>query len=229
MLSTSLPDGLCVDEHVRLCAEADLCPDGTFGIEWLVITDAHVQVFAERGVTPRCQFLLAELTSPKAENLIGGGALVVTYQDQRIELVRYTSGRAPHFASVASLLEKWINGEDASLPDTETKRCPRCNYPLDKGTNVCPACLPRSKALRRLLGYLRPHFWSALSLSMVAITGTAFGLVPPYLQKPLLDKVLAPHGAAALVISERLRLLGLLVLVLVIVRIFASVVSVAQG
>ncbi|RKY62507.1 MAG: ABC transporter ATP-binding protein, partial [Candidatus Latescibacterota bacterium] len=57
---------------------------------------------------------------------------------------------------------------------------------------------------------------------------TAFGLLPPYLNKPLMDQVLAPKGPGR-PLEDRLKLLGILVLVLALSRVLMSALSAAQG
>lgn len=225
-----LPDGIDVEEPVRLCVEADLHPDGSFGQEWLAITQSRIVVFSRDGkeVRKRWELPLEEVSDAKAENLVGGGAIEVSYDGARVELVRYTTARAGRFSAVVRLLEKWKKGEEAEAPEEEESRCPRCGLPLEKGSQVCPACLPRSRTLGRLVDYLRPHWKLAITLSLLAFLGTALGLVPPYLQKPLMDQVLVPRGTVA-PLEQRLGLLGLLVLVLLAVRLLAAGFSALQG
>lgn len=230
MRKSSLPEGLSISEPVRLCLEADLRPDGTFGREWLVATDNRVRVYAENGavVEPRLDLPLKDLSEPKTENLIGGGALRVERDGVRLELVRYTNAKAPSFASAAGLLDKWLKGEEGEAPEEERKRCPKCGMPLERGSAVCPLCLPRHRTLGRLVAYLRPYWKHAIALSLLATLSTGLGLVQPYLNKPLMDRVLVPlHPAKPF--EERLTLLGLLVLALIAARVLGSAIGVAQG
>ncbi|MGD9518395.1 MAG: ABC transporter ATP-binding protein [Armatimonadota bacterium] len=230
MLLQSLPEGVKVEGAVRLCVEADLRPDGSFGHEWLVVTEDRVLVLTQvdGGVTQRLELPLAEVEEPRAETLAGGGALEVSHAGSRIELLRYTSSRVPRFAAAASLLSKWSKGEEVEIPEVEETQCPRCGLPLDKGTQVCSACLPKSRTLLRLVGYLVPHWKVAVSLSVIATVNTALGLVPPYLRKPLMDDVLAPTGPPK-PLEERFLLLGYLVLSLVMSYVLMAVTGAFQG
>ncbi|MBD3293145.1 MAG: hypothetical protein GF393_09485, partial [Armatimonadia bacterium] len=219
------PEGFSPDEPVRVCAETDLRADGRFGREWLIIGERHLWVLPEGdGDTPRIELPLMDLNEPKAQPLVNGGALEVSRDGRQIELVRYTNARAARFGAVASVLEKWLEGEDAPVPEEEGKRCPQCGLPLAEGTKVCPACLPRSQTLRRLARYLLPLWRPAVGLSLIALAHTALGLIPPYLQKPLMDRVLAPTGEPQPV-DERVELLGLLVLALLVAHVLMSGLS----
>lgn len=231
MRQDSLPEGVSLEEPVRLCLAANLKPDGSYGQSYLVVTPSRVMVFAAEegdGLRTHWDLPLQELSEPKAETLAGGGVLEVTHNGSRVDLVRYTASQIPRFATAARLLEKWAKGEEAELPEEEETRCPRCGFPLEAGTKVCPVCLPRSRTLRRLVGYLRPYWKEAMGLSLLAVLSTALGLIPPYLQKPLMDQVLAPSGPPR-PWEERMSLLGLLVLALLGVRVSVAAVNIAQG
>ncbi|MHB9107292.1 MAG: ABC transporter transmembrane domain-containing protein [Armatimonadota bacterium] len=234
MLNSTLPDGIQLDESIRLCAEADLHPDGSLGDEWLVVTEANLLVFSKNGtgIEQRFNLPLSEVSEPKVANLVGGGALEVTKDGKPLELLRFTNRRSPDFATAAGVLEKWLKGETAELPEQEAQKCPKCGMPLEKGTKVCPFCAQRGKTLRRLVEYLRPHWLTAISLTLLATLSTALGLIPPYLQKPLVDDVLKLPVKEALSqgeIDKKLAMLGYLALILVAVLILTRVIGVIMS
>jgi len=234
MLNTTLPAGIQLDEAIRLCAEGDLHPDGALGDEWLIVTDQHVLVFSKNGAGIEQRFILplSEISEPKVANLVGGGALEVTKDGKPLELLRFTNRRSPDFATAAGLLEKWLKGEEAELPEQEAQKCPKCGMPLEKGTKVCPFCTERGKTLRRLIDYLRPHWMTAISLTLLATFSTAIGLIPPYLQKPLVDNALKLPEKELLspaAIHDKLVLLGKLALILVAVLILTRIIGVVMS
>ncbi len=171
MLHAPLPEGAQIDGEVRLCLEADLHPDGTSGKEWMVVTEAQVLVFGRNGdgLQRRFALPLREISEPKAENFIGGGAFELLHNDERLELIRYTNGCMPSFAAAAGLIDKWVKGEEAVVPDEDAKRCPTCGFPLELGSKICPACTPKGQTLRRLLAYLKPHWPYALGLMLLSL------------------------------------------------------------
>ncbi|HPD14838.1 MAG TPA: ABC transporter ATP-binding protein [Planctomycetota bacterium] len=249
MWNEPLPPGLAFDEPVRMSVAADLRPDGSFGRELLVVAGERVFVVTvggisssrvpRRGDTPpttedqqtpsvRLELPLAELKEPKAESFFGGGALEVSHNGSRVELVRYSAARARRFATAAKVLDKWLKGEEAPLPEGDDERCPRCGLPLEKGTKVCSVCAPKGRALRRLIAYLRPHLRWALLLMGLSLAATAIGLMIPYLQKPLMDVVLVPKGVPR-PMPERLRILGLLVLAGLSAHLLITAIGVAQS
>src|SRR5262249_20321503 len=114
-------------------------------------------------------------------------------------------------------------------PDKEDqKRCPTCKLPLPEGSKVCPACMSKGKALRRMLAYLKPQKRQILLIWITMIVGLVFSLVPAYLTQPLTDQVLNPVKAT-IPVDERLRLLGWLVIILVGTQIFGQAIGVWRG
>ena len=230
MWTEPLPEGIQLDEPVRLSVEADLRPDGSSGKELLVVTEKTVRVITVDGAASkvRLELPLEALKEPKAESFFGGGALEVLHDGARLELVHYSAARARRFATAAKMMDKWLKGEKAELPEVEEERCPRCGLPLEKGTKVCSICAPKSRALRRLVAYLWPYLPWVLLLMGLTLVATAVGLMIPYLQKFLMDIVLVPRGTPR-PMPERLRILGLLVLAGLGAHVFITSLSVAQS
>jgi ATP-binding cassette subfamily B protein len=179
----------------KLAMATDLKTDGRFGEQWLIVTDGKVQVFELDGEELKLanELPLEQISEVFVEPLIGGGALMVKRVDGAIEeLLRYTNTHARKFAQVAKALNNLVKGEELPPYEEDTRRCPNCGFPLEHGTKVCPICAPKSKTALRLLRYLKPYWWQALTLSLLSIVATGLGLLPPALNKPLMDIVLAP-------------------------------------
>jgi len=230
MLNTTLPEGVAVDGQVRLCLEGDLHPDGSFGKEWLIVTDEKLLVFSQNGagVKQRQELPFKEISEPKSANFIGGGAFEVLHNGECLELLRYTNSRMPQFATAAGLMEKWLKGEEAEIPEEDVQRCPKCDFPLDNGSKICPACTPKSRTMRRLIGYLKPYWAAALGLTLLSLLSLSLSLVQPFLQTPLFDTVLRPVGTPK-PLEVRLHLLGVLVLIMLGTSLLNIVVGVTQG
>ncbi len=233
----------------------DLDPAGRFGMEWLIVTTEHLTVYAadHDDYRPRLQLALKDVVRVTAEGLVGGGALVATLPAHTVEVVRYTNAQQRKFGRIAKYLndletfererERAARGErDAAgapvVPPTEVprleadredpKRCPTCGLLLPEGSSVCPACMSKTKAVRRMLAYLVPHKWEVAIIWVTMIVGLCFSLVPPYLTRPLTDRVLNPVDASATV-AERLSLLGWLVIILLAVQFFGQALGVWRG
>ena len=257
-LPKSLEESLAPAIHSKDVAAAvstDLDPSGRFGEEWLVLTPTRLSVYSSNGngYAPRVELELEEIKTADAEALVGGGALVATVDGKSIEVLRYSNAHQGKFGRIARYindvkryttdLEKARRGEnDAGQrpieppkepprlePDKEDqKRCPTCKLLLPDGSNVCPACMSKGKAIRRMLAYLKPHKREVLIIWAMMLVGLGFSLVPPYLTQPLTDHVLNPVNDPR-PIDERLRLLGWLVMTLLGVQFFGQALGVWRG
>src|SRR5215470_5232571 len=233
----------------------DLDPSGRFGEEWLVLTAMRLSVYASNGhgFAPRVELNLEEIKTASAEGLVGGGALLATMDGKSVEVLRYSNAQQRKFGRIAKYindvkrykvdLEKAERGEKDAAgnlieapkekprlePDKEDqRRCPTCKLLLPEGSKVCPACMSKGKAIRRMLVYLKPHKRQIILIWITMIVGLGFSLVPVYLTRPLTDQVLNPvnHPRS---MEERLRLLAFLVLTLGGVQFFGQALAVWRG
>ncbi len=216
---------------ILTAAVTDLLPDGRFGEEWLVLTADRLRLFPAPDASgaspePRLELPLAELVRPKIESLIGGGALMAEVRGIATELLRFSNahqrkfGRIGKYLADADALREAIAKDKQPRPDPpvlaedteERKRCPTCRLLLPEGTRVCPACLNKGKVILRLIGYLKPYWRDMLVVWSMMGLGLLLSLVPPYLTRPLMDRVLVPPAGTAEPLPERLRLLGWMVI-----------------
>lgn len=214
----------------KLAMSTDLKRDGQFGEQWLIVSDGKVKVFDLDEGEPKLdsELSLAQIAEVYAEPLIGGGALMVKRTDGSIEeLIRYTNTHAKKFAQVAKALNSLVKDEEPPPYEEDKRRCPNCGFPLEHGTNVCPICTPKTKTALRLFRYLKPYWWQALTLSLLSIIATALGLLPPALNKPLMDIVLAPKEPIP--VEVRYWWLGILVLAFGALRFLIAGLSVVQS
>lgn len=200
-----------LDERTLVVAMAsDLHQDGSYGQEWLLVTADRVLVLNGGVSEPLVDCALAELASVRAERLVGSGALIAVRGGQPLELLRFSHTRQRDFNRIAKYLADACaharyqagltprgDGSPPPLPhlvaDTEeTTRCPTCHLLLPAGTKVCPACVNKGQVLLRILGYMRPYWLKMAGVWVLLILSTLLSLVPPYLTRPLVDRVLVP-------------------------------------
>src|ERR1051325_6403242 len=240
---------------VAAAVSTDLDPAGRFGEEWLVLTPSNLSVYAANGngFAPRFELNLDEIKTASVDNLVGGGALLAAVDGRNIEVLRYSNAQQRKFHRVAKYinevksykvdLEKSQRGEKDKSgkpieapkdrpvlePDKEDqRRCPTCKLLLPEGSKVCPACMSKGKAIRRMALYLKPHKRQIVFIWITMILGLGFSLAPVYLTRPLTDQVLNPvdHSRP---LAERLHLLGWLVLTLGGVQFVGQAVAVWRG
>ncbi|MCA1576691.1 MAG: ATP-binding cassette domain-containing protein [Acidobacteria bacterium] len=233
---------------ILIAVKADLSLDGSYNEEWLVINKDRLRIFqldpfSSNGRPPasRLDIPIAELKSPRAESLIGGGALLATVDGETVELVRYSNSRQRVFRRVSKYLndlaeyhEAIENGEEEKPEpvleeDTdEEKYCRRCGLLLPEGTAVCPACLNKRRVAARLAQYLKPFRKQTIILSALLLASTLLGLVSPYLMRPLMDVVLVPSGEPR-PLQQRFFWLAVILCGMLATQLLAQMLTVVQG
>ncbi|NLB59648.1 MAG: ABC transporter ATP-binding protein [Lentisphaerae bacterium] len=221
---------------------SDLQSDGHFGEEWLVISGQTLRVWALVNQRARIkhELPLVKIHAPQTDLLIGGGALLVTVDGQSLEIIRYTNACQRKFDRLTQYLGELAqhqralaSGQTSSPPDLEPdphdrQRCSKCGLLLPEGTRVCPACLHKGKVMLRLMAYLKPYWREMILIWGLMLTGLVLSLIPPYLTRPLMDRVLVPTGVAATA-AERIKLLGWLALGLLAAQTASQLIGIFRG
>jgi len=179
-------------EEAQLAVSTDIDGGGKFGERWLVATKDYAYVFLPDGETAQVLHAvpLKDISEVNAEFLVGSGVLEVGVDGKVIDLLHYTHTLASRFSKVAKALESLCKNE--SIPEDdgdEDRRCDTCGRLLAEGSKVCPACLNKTKVLKRLLGLTRPYWGRLCVVTGLMLTTIATSLVIPYLQKPFVDNL----------------------------------------
>ena len=216
------------DEEEFIRVSTDLNPDGTFGEQWVIVTDRRVIVVpialspdsigAEEtdGVV---DVPIKELVSVQTELLVGGGRLEIEREKQPTLFVPYSSTLAEKFSEVARGLEQ-IRQQDEFLIKTELDqtRCLKCGRLLPEKDGICTACIRRLATLGRIASYLKPYIWRAVLLVLVSVVTIGSELIPPQISRRIVDDVIVPPEGTAGSTDSRLASLGWYVLTLIGVR-----------
>lgn len=220
----------CPDGKAVVIGCSDLSSDGRYGEQWLALAGDRVFVCEPDGAHAELvkEVPLADISEVDIEALVGGSALRASVNGHKVRLICFTNALSEQFGRVRSQLDAAAKGNPIPEPEEKLLRCETCGLVLGEDTRVCPRCSRRAATLRRLLGYAKPYHGKLVLTGVLMLGGTAFGLLPPYLTKLLLDKVLAPKSAAdqAYAAAHGIRLLGWLVLALAASSILSTVLQV---
>lgn len=184
------------DSEIRICVASDLDADGRFGERWLVVAGDRVLVCAPDGRSARLSVSLPlkDISEVEIESLVGGGMLQAVVDGRRVDLLSYTNALTKRFGRVRMQLDAAAKGKPIPSGPEEENRCPKCGLALGEETRACPRCVHKTAVLRRLLGYARPHRRQLALVGVLMLLAAFLGLVPPYLTKILVDKVLMPRA-----------------------------------
>jgi len=192
-----------------LTLESDLDDGANFCRRWFVITPERITLYDEEGEVIR-QLEVSRLKAVRLAQDFGGGHLLFSYQSEPFDeaFVRFSAPLAPQFAYGLSVLQALIDQQpipEMSVRD-RPRSCSRCGRTLPDGTDVCPLCVDKKKVMGRLLGYIRPYRGPVVFAMVVLLIGTGVQLIPPYVTKIIIDRVLEPKAFS----SDLLSLVALL-------------------
>ncbi|MDX9979692.1 MAG: ABC transporter ATP-binding protein [Lentisphaeria bacterium] len=221
------------DERIAGFFYADILPDGGFGERWNVLTNERYLVLEEApeggGFQIAFQVPLADVQGARLRTYIGSAALILTCRERAHEVARFGLGSQHEAADLSYYVKEIVKGREegrgfdqVSPPVTQRpqNRCSKCGRALGRWNEVCTNCMDRRQILLRLMVHLVPYLWmAALGLSLTLLI-TALNLMPPYLNKILIDQVITPRN---------LPLLPKVVLALAGVSIASAVVSVFRS
>ncbi len=190
-------------ELLIILLSADIRPDGQYGDSWFALTDERLLVFhpndSDKPQTLRIG--LDEVQKVQTRNYVGSGVLVVELADETVELLRFSQSAYYKFSSVPQAIEaaglvdeegKDPGEEPPAQPVKIVEHCPTCGRAFRPGTKICPNCLRQTETFWRLFSYIKPYKSKALLGFALTIVLTVIGLLPPLLNKALIDDVIVP-------------------------------------
>ncbi len=184
-------------DHVLLCTDTDLDYRGEYAQRWLVATDERVSLFDiqdGRAVEER-GFDVADIRSAAVDGRVGSGFLLVEMEDEsHEELARFSYNSGRKFGRVASKIKQLAErGEFVITPDDEKEdgRCPECGNVKSRHMVVCPRCLSKGAALKRILLMMVPYWPMTLAAVLIMLVGVGMDLFIPQITQPFIDDVLS--------------------------------------
>lgn len=234
---SALSDLTTNDSLPRISISTDIDGGGQFGQRWFVATDDHAYVFLPEHDSARLlhSVALKDISQVRAEFLVGSGILEVDVHGKVLGLLRYSHTLAPRFAKVARVLQSMVDNEEIPPDDDdEDRRCESCGRLLPDGTKVCPACLNKTKVLRRLLALTKPYSRKLALAILLMLVSTGISLAIPSLSKPFWDNLWGrpihwplrlPFGH----MDRQTNVLVTIVLTYVVVWVFSWLIAIHQG
>ena len=184
-------------ERALLCTETDLNYEGDYAERWLVATERRIGLFSidNSGAIEERGFDVSDIKSASVDGRVGSGFLIVELKDgTREELARFSYQSGRKIGRVASKVKQLAeNGEFIITPEDERDehRCPECGNVKGPGMPVCPRCLSKGTALKRILLLMVPYWPMALAAVVIMLVGVCMGLFVPQITQPFIDDVLS--------------------------------------
>ncbi len=129
---------------------------------------------------------------------VGGGFLEARVGGVYVELLAYSNSRADVFHKVAAKLKPWLAGKTPTVTredDADPHKCPKCGLTLEFKGDICRRCINRGAVFMRVMKLMRPYAGKAALMMLLLLIVVGLNLVPQYLVRSLVDKVLSPAQA----------------------------------
>jgi ATP-binding cassette subfamily B protein len=120
----------------------------------------------------------------------------------------------------------------------QRKTCSNCGRALPQDSHVCPFCVNKIQALKRLFSYLAPYKWIAIGNGLLSVFGIMLSFVPILMVQPLIDRVfhVSPQATADGISvtaqapgAREFQLLGMLVGAILFSSAMGAVVNILRG
>ncbi|MBO5295753.1 MAG: ABC transporter ATP-binding protein, partial [Clostridia bacterium] len=102
--------------------------------------------------------------------------------------------------------------------------CPRCGKPYPVGSNTCPRCVSKKRALLRLAALAKPEWKYIAVTALLFFVTSAIGVITPYINRVLVDDYIQNTGG-------KVFLLGFVgvILSMLAVNVLRRLVSIVRG
>src|SRR2546425_25342 len=212
-------------EVIRLAFDRSF--EGDFETQWLAVTAEEILVVARNIVV--AEIPVRHIAAVRIEAVVGGGCLELRRADGPPLRLLYSPALAEGVSALLNVLEQLRQGRAVVVPEARRVRCDRCGRRLPEPDGICPACVRRLAALRRILAFASPYRKRTLLLMVATGTTALVSLVPPLLARRIVDDTLGAPSAVGASGQERLARLAVLVLGLLLVQLGAWAAEWAQG
>jgi ATP-binding cassette subfamily B protein len=207
------------DEEMFFAVRGDLDFDGSPAEVWTLVAKTRVVSIVASGTRPGTvtgTFEFSAIQKARASQKVGSAFLQFKIDGLYVDVARYSNSLRELFGRVARQIDRQIEGRslpESALSQPSEMQCPKCGLPLPGRGAECPRCLGGHGIFARTLGLMRPYWPSILLLLALMVSGVCLDLLPPLLQRTMVDKVLSPPaGTTLLPQQEALRALLLILL-----------------
>lgn len=196
-------------EEIKVSVSTDLRFDGTYGKDWLLITNKRLIAFNQNGVIGHHmrEVPLSSVEDFEILEMYGNNILKVSTTDNAFELSRYSKRLTPKFSRAVSELEGLVpqteansdgrrgRGRRGGMSLGEDKgRCKKCGQLIPRRSDVCINCMQSGKLIFRLMKYAVPFLHIIVPAFLIMMVIRLVGLYPQILSRDLIDRILTPVG-----------------------------------
>ncbi|MFE0556549.1 ABC transporter ATP-binding protein [Paenibacillus sp. NPDC058910] len=178
-------------ENITYCVPADLSFDSRRTDGYFVIGETK-WVHVDNGtVTETCA--IHEAHDYKVVPLIGNVIMEATHMQTPRIIIRCTMQHAARLSYIAQILNYMASNSKIRIYNNESENvCSQCGGYLVKGTRLCPKCMNKGAAFKKLWNVSKSHWKILITALAVLLIMSAVTLTGPYFQKTLVNSALQP-------------------------------------
>ncbi len=197
------------DNEVLLTVASDLNSNGFFEETWIVVTDKNIHIIRDsKGDPDISSYRLKDIIDIYLQNFHAVGIIDIKTSKGSYEIVRFTRRLRKKFYTFVEYFQKVLNNERFNIREEMDEReddaihaenrCKKCGTPMPPGSVSCPRCTSKRETFNRLVSYLKPYVFKIVLMLSTTLTFTLVTLLPPYLQKILIDDVIVNRKVEAI-------------------------------
>ncbi len=208
-------------EEIKIAVSTDLQFDGTYGKDWLLVTDKRLIAFNQNGALGHDiqEVSLTAVEDIEILEMYGNNILKVTTAENAVELARYSKRLTPKFNLTVAELEELSSSNGSVFAERrgrsgpgpggrrggrggppglqrggDKSRCEKCGEPIPSWSGVCVNCVQKSKLIFRLFKYALPFLYIIIPAFLMMLVIRFIDVYPGKLSRELVDNILVPAG-----------------------------------
>lgn len=178
-------------EKITYCVPVDLSFDGRRTNGYFVIGETKWSRVLNGKVLETS--VIHEAHDYKVVPLIGNVILEATHLNTQRIIIRCTMQHAARLSYIAQILNYITSNSKIRIYNDESEPvCSKCGDYLVKGTRLCPKCMNKGAAFKKLWDVSKSHWKILFTALIVLLFMSAVTLTGPYFQKILVNSALQP-------------------------------------
>ncbi len=163
---------------------------------WMLVSSEKIvaiQAEDEEHAEINGPFDVKSIEKTRAFQTVGSAFLQVQIDGAFVDVIRYSNAFREQFGRARNQIENLINErpvEPEALTQESEQICPQCGLPYPRRGTACPRCNASKSVFYRSAELMKPYAPYIALLLVMMLAGVGLGLVPPQLQRILIDEVL---------------------------------------
>lgn len=203
----------------------------------LLVSDADLLTYEfDTGVSGK-RISFADVESAKNKRMYGNALLRLQMKDGTVEnAFRYTFAVNTLCEGAAAFINNVVSGTDPeeafdsvrAIYEKQLSLCPKCGRALSSPGVECIHCASKKKVAAKLIKYITPEWKKLIVTVLLSVATTAIALVPPMLNRQLIDDILKKNDSGSFPPDAHEQLLSIVVL-LITIQIVSHLIGCIRG